>query len=49
MRLQPLGNRRGWRYIGDVVVCPVCGRRSVHVPRPVLAREPGGVCDVAAA
>jgi len=28
--LQPLGNNRGWRLVGDVVACPVCERRSVY-------------------
>lgn len=28
--LKPLDNNRGWRYIGDVVVCPVCSRPSVY-------------------
>jgi hypothetical protein len=28
--LQPLDNSRGWRYVGDVVACPVCDRRSVY-------------------
>lgn len=28
--LQPLDNSRGWRYVGDAVVCPVCERRSVY-------------------
>jgi hypothetical protein len=28
--LQPLNNHRGWRYIGDVMVCPCCERRSVY-------------------
>jgi hypothetical protein len=27
---EPLNNDRGWRYLGDVVVCPCCGRRSVY-------------------
>jgi hypothetical protein len=27
---EPLDNPRGWRYVGDVVVCPVCARRSVY-------------------
>lgn len=30
IELQPLDNSRGWRLIGDVVVCPVCQRRSVY-------------------
>jgi hypothetical protein len=27
---QFLDNSRGWRVVGDVVVCPVCERRSVY-------------------
>jgi len=30
MKLKPLDNPRGWRYIGDAVTCPVCGRRSFY-------------------
>ncbi len=28
--MQPLNNARGWRYVGDVVSCPVCQRRSCY-------------------
>jgi hypothetical protein len=28
--LRPIENKRGWHVVGDVVTCPVCGRRSVY-------------------